>query len=516
MEKPIDGPRPGDVNPGDSHFGDGTRDLVEEASWESFPASDTPEFAGGWTPRPLGYREEKDSIGSIVVPSDRYWGAQTERARRNFPIGTQRAPEELIRAFGLQKKAAALANLELGALPAELADAIVAAAEEVAAGRLSEHFPLLVWQSGSGTQTHMNVNEVIAHRANVLLGHPLGTPGPVHPNDHVNLGQSTNDTFPTALHLAAVREISASLLPALNRLHGALLVRAEAFDDVVKLGRTHLQDAVPMTVGQEFSGWAQQVQNSAARVEASLDRLYELPQGGTAVGTGLNAPPGFREAFARHVSALTGKPFRPATNPFEAISARDAVVEASAALAVVAGSLMKIANDVRLLVSGPRGGLAELRIPENEPGSSIMPGKVNPSQAEALVMIGAQVLGNHAAITAGGLFSQLQLNTCQPLLAANLLQSVRLLADAVESFTARCVTGLTPDRERVGAQVDGSLMLVTALTPLVGYEMAARIAQKAHRENKSLRAAALELGLAAKDLDRVLRPEKMVGEFARR
>jgi len=492
------------------HFGEGTRDLVEEASWESFPASDPPGFAGGWSAHELGEREESDSLGSVVVPSDVYWGAQTERARRNFPIGAARVPEQLVRAFGIQKKAAAMTNLELGALPKDIADAIVAAADELAGGQLDDHFPLSVWQSGSGTQTHMNVNEVLAHRANVLLGHPLGTRGPVHPTDHVNLGQSTNDSFPTALHLAAVREIDARLLPALVALHAALVVRADAFDDVVKLGRTHLQDAVPMTVGQELSGWAQQVQNSVARIDASLDHLYELPQGGTAVGTGLNAPRGFAEAFARHVSALTGEAFRPAPNAFEAISARDAVVEASAALAVVAGSLMKIANDVRLLVSGPRGGLGELRIPENEPGSSIMPGKVNPSQAEAMVMVGAQVIGNHAAITAGGLFSQLQLNTCQPLLAANLLESIGLLADAVASFTARCVSGLTPDRGRVAAQVERSLMLVTALSPLVGYEKAAAIARKAHLEGKTLREAALELGVAADDLDRVLRPERMV------
>jgi fumarate hydratase class II len=421
-------------------------------------------------------------------------------------------PLPLIRAFGLQKRAAALANLELGALELRLADGIIAAAEEVALGRLDGEFPLSVWQSGSGTQTHMNVNEVIAHRASEILGYPLGTPGPVHPNDHVNLGQSTNDSFPTALHVAVVRELTGKLLPALRLLHSALQARAAKFDDVIKLGRTHYQDAVPMTSGQEIRAWATQVANGALRVEATLPRLRELPQGGTAVGTGLNARRGFAAAFARQIAQLTGEPFRPAKDPFEAIAARDAIVEAHAALAVVATSLTKIANDVRLLASGPRGGFAELRLPENEPGSSIMPGKVNPTQAEALVMIAARVIGNHAAVTTGALGGQLQLCTSVPLMAECILQSIELLDSGVRSFAAKCVAGLEPDRDRARSLAESSLMLVTALAPVVGHERAAQIARKALRDGTTLREPARALGLASDDLERLLEPETMLGK----
>jgi fumarate hydratase class II len=455
-------------------------------------------------------RTETDSFGPIEVPADRYWGAQTERSRRNFRIGTERMPEPLIRALGTQKKAAALANMELGALDRRLGEAIVAAADEVISGALTEHFPLVVWQTGSGTQTNMNANEVIANRANERLGMPLGSKSPVHPNDHVNMGQSSNDSFPTAMHIAAVSEIEDALLPALRHMHAALDEKTQAFADIVKLGRTHLQDATPLTLGQEFSGWAQQVAYGIERVKAVLPRLCEVAQGGTAVGTGLNAKVGFAEAFARHLAAITGKPFRSAANKFEALAAHDAMVEASGALNVLAASLTKIANDLRLLGSGPRSGLGELLLPENEPGSSIMPGKVNPTQAEAMTMVAAQVIGNHVAITVGGASGHLQLNVFKPVIAYNLLQSIRLLADACMSFTDNCIAGIEPNRQRIAEHLENSLMLVTALNPVIGYEKAAKIAQKAHREGTTLRQAALALGfLDEETFDRAVRPEAM-------
>ncbi|WP_119418775.1 class II fumarate hydratase [Desertibaculum subflavum] len=455
-------------------------------------------------------RTETDSFGPIEVPADRYWGAQTERSRRNFRIGTERMPEPLIRALGTQKKAAALANMELGALDQKLGQAIVAAADEVIDGTLTQHFPLVVWQTGSGTQTNMNANEVIANRANERLGAALGGKSPVHPNDHVNMGQSSNDSFPTAMHIAAVTEIDGALLPALRHLYAALDTKAKAFAEIVKLGRTHLQDATPLTLGQEFSGWAQQVLYGIARVEAVLPRLFDVAQGGTAVGTGLNAKVGFAEAFARHLAAITSKPFRSAPNKFEALAAHDAMVEASGALNVLAASLMKIANDLRLLGSGPRSGLGELILPENEPGSSIMPGKVNPTQAEAMTMVAAQVIGNHVAITVGGASGQLQLNVFKPVIAHNLLQSIRLLADACLSLTDNCIAGIEPNRARIAEHLDNSLMLVTALNPVIGYEKAAKIAQKAHREGTTLKQAALALGfLDAEAFDRAVRPEAM-------
>ncbi len=457
-------------------------------------------------------RIETDSLGPVEVPADRYWGAQTERSRRNFRIGTERMPEPLLRALGQLKKAAALANVELGALDRKLGEAIAAAAGEVAEGRLADHFPLVVWQTGSGTQTNMNANEVIANRANEALGAGLGRKAPVHPNDHVNMGQSSNDSFPTAMHVAAVGEITGRLLPALRHLHGVLDAKAQAFADLVKIGRTHLQDATPLTLGQEISGWAQQVRNGIARVECSLPRLLEVAQGGTAVGTGLNAKRGFAEAFARHLSALTGQPFRPAENFFEALAAHDAIVETSGQLNVLAVSLSKIANDVRLLASGPRSGLGEIDLPENEPGSSIMPGKVNPTQAEALTMVAVQVMGNHTAITVAGASGHLELNVFKPVLIQNLLQSIRLLADASRSFADNCLAGMEPNRGRIAQNLERSLMLVTALNPHIGYEKAAKIAQTAHHDESTLKEAAVKLGfLSAEEFDRWVRPETMTG-----
>ncbi len=455
-------------------------------------------------------RIETDSLGPVEVAADRYWGAQTERSRRNFKIGTERMPEPLIRALGLVKKAAALANMELGALERMLGEAIATAAGEVAEGSLSEHFPLVVWQTGSGTQTNMNVNEVIANRANEALGSPRGTKSPIHPNDHVNMGQSSNDSFPTAMHVAAVDEITGRLMPALRHLQAILDMKAAAYADLVKIGRTHLQDATPLTLGQEISGWARQVANGIERLRSTLPRLLEVAQGGTAVGTGLNARPGFAEAFARHLASLTGQPFRPAENFFEALAAHDAIVEASGQLNVLAVSLNKIANDVRLLASGPRSGLGELDLPENEPGSSIMPGKVNPTQAEAVTMVAAQVMGNHTAITFAGASGHLELNVFKPVLIQNLLQSIRLLADASVSFADNCLEGMEPNRERIAQNLERSLMLVTALNAHIGYEKAAKIAQTAHRDGSTLKEAATKLGLvSADDFDRWLRPEAM-------
>ncbi len=457
-------------------------------------------------------RIETDTMGKVKVPADRYWGAQTQRSIENFPIGEERIPAPLIRALGLQKKAAALANMELGELDKKIGEAIVRAADEVIDGTLADHFPLVVWQTGSGTQTNMNANEVIANRAIELLGGTPGAKDPVHPNDHVNRGQSSNDTFPTAMHIAAVCEILDRLVPALQRLHAALDARAGEFADIVKIGRTHTQDATPLTLGQEFSGYAAQVEFGIARVEDTLPRLYALAQGGTAVGTGLNTKAGFAELFAAKVAEITGLPFVTATNKFEALAAHDAVVEASGALNVLAASLMKIANDVRFLASGPRSGLGELILPENEPGSSIMPGKVNPTQAEALSQVCAQVIGNHMAITVAGASGHFELNVFKPVMIHNLLQSIRLLADACTSFADRCVAGIAADSDRIAELVERSLMLVTALAPHIGYDAAAKIAKKAHADGTTLKAAALSLGLVTDEqFADWVRPERMIG-----
>ena len=456
------------------------------------------------------FRTERDSLGTVRVPADRYWGAQTQRSLENFPIGTERMPDVLIRAFGLQKKAAAIANMELGLLDRRRGRAIVRAADEVATGALADHFPLVVWQTGSGTQTNMNANEVIANRANEILGSKLGAMDPVHPNDHVNLGQSSNDSFPTVMHISAAIEIEDLLLPALALLGKSLDGRRKAFAKIVKIGRTHLQDATPLTLGQEFSGWVRQVEAGIERIEAAMPRLLAVAQGGTAVGTGINTAPGFAKHFCRELHAMTGIRFRPAPNSFEAMAAHDAVVEMSGALNVLAVSLMKIANDIRLLASGPRAGLGELILPANEPGSSIMPGKVNPTQAEALAMVCAQVIGNHTAITVAGSHGHLQLNVFKPVLAYGLLQSIRLLADASESFALRCVDGIEANEARIRELMERSLMLVTALSPHIGYDSAAAIAKTAWAENLSLRDAALASGhVTAAEFDRWVKPAAM-------
>jgi len=456
-------------------------------------------------------RIETDSMGEIAVPADCYWGAQTQRSLQNFRIGEERMPAALIRALGIQKKAAALANIELGLLDRRIGEAIAGAAQEVIDGKLADQFPLVVWQTGSGTQTHMNANEVIASRAIEMLGGVIGSKDPVHPNDHVNLGQSSNDSFPTAMHIAAVQELSGRLVPALRRLHSALDGKTREFAEIVKIGRTHTQDATPLTLGQEFSGYAAQIEYGIARVEGTLVRLYPLAQGGTAVGTGLNTRQGFAELFATKVAALTGFPYVTAPNKFEALAAHDAIVEASGVLNTLVVSLMKIANDIRYLGSGPRSGLGELLLPANEPGSSIMPGKVNPTQAEAMTQICTQVMGNHLAITVAGASGQLELNVFKPVMIYNLLQSIRLLADAAVSFADNCVAGIEPDRKRIAALLERSLMLVTALAPHIGYDNAAKIAKKAHEEGTTLREAAVALSLVTPEqFDEWVRPEAML------
>jgi fumarate hydratase class II len=458
-------------------------------------------------------RSESDSFGPIDVPADAYWGAQTQRSIENFPFGPREAmPLEIVHALGFVKQAAARVNARSGGLDAELAEAIQAAAGEVAAGTLDDQFPLVIWQTGSGTQSNMNANEVIAGRANEILTGKRGGKAPVHPNDHVNKGQSSNDSFPTALHVAAARAVHQRLIPALQTIHRRLAAQAEAYDHIVKIGRTHLQDATPLTLGQEFSGFAAQIEMGIARVEAVLPRLHLLAQGGTAVGTGLNAPKGFAEDFARQIATLTRVPFVTAPNKFEALASHDTLVELSGALNVLAVSLTKIANDIRLLGSGPRCGLGELKLPENEPGSSIMPGKVNPTQAEMLTMVAAQVMGNHVACTIGGLQGHLELNVFKPLIGANVLRSIDLLSVGMESFTARTLDGLEPDERRIADLMNRSLMLVTALAPEIGYDNAADIAKHAHKKALSLKEAGLELGLVdAETFDRVVKPEKMIG-----
>ncbi len=461
------------------------------------------------------HRTESDSFGPLEVPADRYWGAQTQRSLGNFKIGTDRMAPPLIRAFSIVKKAAATVNAENGMLDQKLCDAICAAADEVMDGTLIDHFPLVVWQTGSGTQTNMNTNEVIANRAIEMLGGELGSKSPVHPNDHVNMGQSSNDSFPTAMHIAAVEEITHRLIPNLEHLHGSLAAKTAEFDKLIKIGRTHLQDATPLTLGQEFSGYATQVEYGIGRLKRALPSLYQLAQGGTAVGTGLNSKIGFAERFAAEVATITGLPFVTAENKFEALAAHDAIVEMSGMINVIAGSLMKIANDLRMLGSGPRCGLGEITLPENEPGSSIMPGKVNPTQCEAMTMVCAQVMGNHVAVTISGATGHFELNVFKPVMIHNLLHSTRIMGDAALSFTDNCVAGIVANVERIESLRDESLMLVTALNPHIGYDNATLVAKKAHKEGTSLKQAAVALGLlTAEQFDEWVRPENMIGPSA--
>ncbi|MES2977100.1 MAG: class II fumarate hydratase [Pseudomonadota bacterium] len=457
-------------------------------------------------------RTEHDSFGPIEVPADRLWGAQTQRSLLNFDISGERQPRELIQALARVKRASAAVNLSLGLLDGPKAQAIIAAADEILAGRHDDEFPLVVWQTGSGTQTNMNLNEVLANRASELLGGERGERRRVHPNDEVNRSQSSNDVFPTAMHVAAVEALVDQVLPSLNDLRATLTLKAQEFADIVKIGRTHLQDATPLTLGQEFSGYAAQLAHGEAHVGAALPHLCELALGGTAVGTGLNAPPGYAEQVAAELARLTGLPFVTAPNKFEALASADALVHAHGALKTLAASLMKIANDIRWLASGPRSGIGELSIPENEPGSSIMPGKVNPTQSEALTMLCCQVFGNDVAINLGGASGNFELNVFRPMIAHNFLQSARLLADGMRSFNAHCAVGIEPNRERIAALVSQSLMLVTALNPHIGYDKSAIIAKKAHKEGSTLRAAAVASGfLTADEFDAWVRPEDMVG-----
>jgi fumarate hydratase class II len=455
-------------------------------------------------------RTETDTFGPIEVDAGKYWGAQAQRSLGNFRIGWEKQPLPIVRALGIVKQAAAEANMNLGRLDPALGKAIVDAAQEVIDGKLDDHFPLVVWQTGSGTQSNMNANEVISNRAIEMLGGEMGSKKPVHPNDHVNMSQSSNDTYPTAMHIACAEEIVHRLLPALKKLHGALDAKAKMWGDIIKIGRTHTQDATPLTLGQEFSGYAQQVENGIARIEQTLPGLMQLAQGGTAVGTGLNAPVGFAEKVAARIAAITGLAFTSAPNKFEALAAHDAMVFSHGAINTVAASLFKIANDIRFLGSGPRSGLGELALPENEPGSSIMPGKVNPTQCEALTQVCVQVFGNHAALTFAGSQGHFELNVFNPVMAYNFLQSVRLMADAAVSFTDNCVVGIEPRVDNIKAGVERSLMLVTALAPKIGYDNAARIAKTAHKNGTTLREEALATGLVtAEEYDSIVRPEAM-------
>jgi fumarate hydratase class II len=458
-------------------------------------------------------RTESDSFGTIAVPGDSYWGAQTQRSIQNFPFGPRETmPVEIVHALGFVKQAAARVNGRIGGLSPEIAEAIQQAAGEVAGGMHDDQFPLVIWQTGSGTQSNMNANEVIAGRANEILSGNRGGKAPVHPNDHVNKGQSSNDSFPTAMHVAAARAVDMRLIPALQAMHRRLAAQAAAWDQIVKIGRTHLQDATPLTLGQEFSGYAAQIELAIERVRSVMPRLLLLAQGGTAVGTGLNAPKGFAKDFAAEIARLTGLAFKTAPNKFEALASHDTLVELSGVLNVIAVSLTKIANDIRLLGSGPRCGLGELKLPENEPGSSIMPGKVNPTQAEMLTMVAAQVMGNHVAVTIGGLQGHLELNVFKPLIGANVLRSIDLLSTGMESFSERALDGLEPDEKRIAELMNRSLMLVTALAPEIGYDNAAKIAKHAHQNGQTLKEAGLELGLVDEaTFDRVVKPENMVG-----
>ena len=459
----------------------------------------------------MGYRKEKDSMGVLEVPEDKYYGAQTQRSLNNFKIGGERFQRELIRAYGILKKATATVNEKAGKLDSNLATEICNAADEVIDGKLDDHFPLVVWQTGSGTQSNMNFNEVIANRAIEMMGGKLGSKDPVHPNDHVNMGQSTNDTFPTAINIAAVEASVNQLLPELTKLRDSLSQKAKEFESIIKLGRTHLQDATPLSLGQEFSGYASALTHGITRIEGAMDHCYELAMGGTAVGTGINSFEEFGSMVADEISTLTGLPFKTAANKFEALGGQDCIVELSGALKTVAGSLFKIANDVRWLASGPRSGIGEILIPANEPGSSIMPGKVNPTQCEAMTMVCTQAMGNDVTISFAGASGNFELNVYRPVMAYNIIQSIRLLADACDSFRIHAVDGIEANEERIHSNLYNSLMLVTALNPHIGYDKAAEVAKKAYKDNSSLREAIIALGyLSGEDFDRLVQPEKMI------
>lgn len=459
----------------------------------------------------MGFRKEKDSMGVLEVPDDRYYGAQTQRSLNNFKIGGERFQRELIRAYGILKKAAASVNEKAGKLDSKLAGVIREAADEVIEGNLDDHFPLVVWQTGSGTQSNMNFNEVIANRAIEKLGGELGSKNPVHPNDHVNMGQSTNDTFPTAINIAAVEATINQLLPGLKKLLKSLVKKEKEFDTIIKLGRTHLQDATPLSLGQEFSGYASALRHGISRIEKTLDHCYELAMGGTAVGTGINSFEGFGEQVADEISSLTGLPFKTAENKFEALGGQDSIVELSGALKTVSGSLFKIANDIRWLASGPRSGIGEILIPANEPGSSIMPGKVNPTQCEAMTMVCTQVMGNDVTISVAGASGNFELNVYRPVIAYNIIQSIRLLTDACDSFRVHCVDGIEANEERIRLNLYNSLMLVTALNPHIGYDKAAEVAKKAYEDNLSLREVIIDLGyMSGEEFDQLVQPEKMI------
>ena len=459
----------------------------------------------------MGFRKEKDSMGVLEVPEDRYYGAQTQRSLNNFKIGGERFQRELIRAYGILKKAAASVNEKAGKLDSKLAGVIREAADEVIEGNLDDHFPLVVWQTGSGTQSNMNFNEVIANRAIEKLGGELGSKNPVHPNDHVNMGQSTNDTFPTAINIAAVEATINQLLPGLKKLLKSLVKKEKEFDTIIKLGRTHLQDATPLSLGQEFSGYASALRHGISRIEKALDHCYELAMGGTAVGTGINSFEGFGEQVADEISSLTGLPFKTAENKFEALGGQDSIVELSSILKTVSGSLFKIANDIRWLASGPRSGIGEILIPANEPGSSIMPGKVNPTQCEAMTMVCTQVMGNDVTISIAGASGNFELNVYRPVIAYNIIQSIRLLTDACDSFRVHCVDGIEANEERIRLNLYNSLMLVTALNSHIGYDKAAEVAKKAYEDNLSLREAIIDLGyMSGEEFDQLVQPEKMI------
>ncbi|MEP2945951.1 MAG: class II fumarate hydratase [Lentilitoribacter sp.] len=457
-------------------------------------------------------RAESDSFGVLQVPSDKYWGAQTQRSLMNFPIGWEKQPVAIVRALGVIKQACAQANVELGSMDAEIGNTIAKAASEVVEGKLDDHFPLVVWQTGSGTQSNMNANEVIANRAIEMLGGEIGSKSPVHPNDHCNMGQSSNDTFPTAMHIAIAMTARDVLLPGLEKFHDALVEKTKSFEEIIKIGRTHTQDATPLTLGQEFSGYAFQIEQGIARVKQALNNIYALAQGGTAVGTGLNTKKGWAEMVAVNMAAITDLPFYTAPNKFEALAAHDALIEMSGALKTVAASAFKIANDIRLLGSGPRCGLGELVLPENEPGSSIMPGKVNPTQCEALTQVCAHVMGNDAAVGFAGSQGHFELNVYKPMMAYNVLQSMQLLGDASVSFVDKCVAGIRPDEDRISKLMWESLMLVTALAPEIGYDNATKVAKTAHKNGTTLKEEAMNLGFVDEEtFDRVVRPEQMLG-----